>query len=92
MFYPSKQTCLLQLWDDLGIPHDKEKQEFGPVLRIIGFEVDPNAMTVSMDIDARRDLIELIRVFAVTGKKRTLKEFQRIAGHVNWALNVFPLL
>jgi hypothetical protein len=90
--YPTKQTRLLRLWDELGIPHDKEKQEFGPVLRIIGFEVDPNAMTVSMDIDARRDLIELIRVFAVAGKKRTLKEFQRIAGHVNWALNVFPLL
>jgi hypothetical protein len=91
-FYPTKQTRLLRLWDELGIPHDKEKQEFGSVLRIIGFEVDPNAMTVSMDIDARRDLIELIHIFAVAGKKRTLKEFQRIAGHVNWALNVFPLL
>jgi len=61
--YPSKQTRLLHLWDELGIPHDKEKQEFGLVLRIIGFEVNPNAMTVSMDIDARKDLIDIIRVF-----------------------------
>ena len=91
-FYPTKQARLLQLWDELGIPHDKEKQEFGTVLRIIGFEVDPNAMTVSMDLNARGELIEQIRIFAVAGKKRTLKEFQRIAGHVNWALNVFPLL
>jgi hypothetical protein len=91
-FYPSKQARLLRLWDELGIPHDKEKQEFGPVLRIIGFEVNPNAMTVTMDADGRRELIELIHSFAVTGKRRTLKEFQRVAGHINWALNVFPLL
>jgi hypothetical protein len=90
--YPAKQTRLLLLWDELGIPHDKEKQEFGPTLRVIGLDIDPNAMTVSMDIDSRNELIQLIRTFAVAGKKRTLKEFQRVAGHVNWALNVFPLL
>jgi hypothetical protein len=87
--YPAKQARLLQLWDELGIPHDQAKQEFGSVLRIIGLEVDPNAMTVTMDIDARNELIQLISNFAITGKKRTLKEFQRIAGHVNWAFNVF---
>ena len=90
--YPAKQARLLQLWDELGVPHDQAKQEFGSVLRIIGLEVDPNAMTVTMDIDARNELVQLISNFAITGKKRTLKEFQRIAGHVNWAFNVFPLL
>ena len=90
--YPTKQARLLTLWDELGIPHDKEKQEFGSVLRIIGFEVDPNAMTVTMDAKGRADLIELIRAFAVPGKKWTLKEFQRVAGHINWALDVFPFL
>ena len=91
-YLPSKQTRLLHLWDELGIPHKKDKQEFGTVLRIIGFEVDPNAMTVTMDYNSRKELLTLIRDFAITGKKRTLKEFQRIAGHINWALNVFPLL
>ena len=92
LFFPSKQTQLLHLWDKLGIPHEKEKQEFGSVLRIIGFEVDPNAMTVTMDYSSRKELLSLIHDFAITGKKCTLKEFQRIAGHINWALNVFPLL
>ena len=91
-YYPAKQTHLLQLWDELGILHDRSKQEFGPTLHIIGLEVDPNAMTVTMDSNSRDDLIQLIRTFAIAGKKRTLKEFQCIAGHVNWALNVFPLL
>ena len=49
-------------------------------------------MTVTMDADSRRELVGLIRSFAVIGKRRTLKEFQRVAGHINWALNVFPLL
>ena len=91
-YYPAKQIHLLQLWDELGILHDWSKQEFGPTLRIIGLEVDPNAMTVTMDIDSRNDLIHLIHMFAIAGKKCTLKEFQHISRHVNWALNVFPLL
>jgi len=40
MIFPSKQTHLLHLWDSLGIPHEKKKQEFGQVLTIIGFQVD----------------------------------------------------
>ena len=91
-FSPSKQTCLLHLWYELGIPHEKEKQEFGLILHIIGFQVDPNAMTVTMDHNSCEELLTLIHNFAVAGKKLTLKEFQRIAGHINWALNMFPLL
>ena len=49
-------------------------------------------MTVTMDVEAHNEVINLINHFAVAGRKRTLKEFQRIAGHVNWAFNVFPLL
>jgi len=64
--FPTKQTCLLLLWDELSIPHTDEKQEFRPILSI--------------------------HIFAVRGRQRTLKEFQWVAGHVNWALNVFPLL
>ena len=49
-------------------------------------------MMVTMDIDACKELITLICNFTIIGKKCTLKEFQHIASHVNWALNVFPLL
>ena len=34
---PPKQAALLRLWDELGIPHDPEKQLFGTRLTIIGF-------------------------------------------------------
>lgn len=80
-FSPSKQTRLLCLWDELGIPHEKEKQEFGPVLRITGFQVDPNAMAVTMDHESHEELLTLIHNFAVARKKHTLKEFQHITGH-----------
>ena len=45
-----------------------------------------------MDVDAHNDLTQLITNFPIAGRKRTLREFQCIAGHVNWAFNVFPLL
>ena len=27
--YPAKQTHLLELWDEVGVLHEKPKQEFG---------------------------------------------------------------
>jgi hypothetical protein len=91
-FYPAKQTRLLQLWDSIGLPHEKEKQVFGETLTIIGLEVDPNAMTITMPAQARSDLITAIRAFARPGQRRPLREFQQLGGWINWALNAFPLL
>jgi hypothetical protein len=91
-FLPTKQANLLYLWDLLGIPHEERKQVFSTPLTIIGFEVDPNAMTITMPLDARSDLIRAVRPFAVIGTRRPLRDFQRLAGWINWALNVYPLL
>jgi hypothetical protein len=94
-YYPSKQTSLLELWDEIGLPHDKAKQEYAPVLRIIGFMVDPNLMRVTMDEEDRSRLISQISGFTATapgGTRRTLREFQQLAGWVNWSFNVFPML
>jgi hypothetical protein len=67
--YPAKHTHLLNLWEELGIPHDKEKQEFRPTLCVISLDIDPNAMTVTMDIKAHNELIRLIKTFAIARKK-----------------------
>ncbi|PBK81850.1 hypothetical protein ARMGADRAFT_947599, partial [Armillaria gallica] len=90
-FYPSKQTKLLKLWDRLGVPHSKPKQLFGLQLVIIGFNVDPNAMTVTMPTDSKAELVLALRHFAASNR-RNLQEYQQIAGWSNWSLNVFPLL
>ena len=94
-YYPTKQTKLLQLWDEIGLPHDKSKQEYAPILRIIGFMVDPNLMRVSMDEEDRARLLQRVEDFMATapgGTRRTLREFQQLAGWINWSFNVFPLL
>ena len=59
-FLPTKQTQLLSLFDDVGIPHEERKQVFGSPLQIIGFEVDPNDMTITMPIAARDELVSAI--------------------------------
>jgi hypothetical protein len=94
-YYPAKQTRLLKLWDEISLPHEKPKQEYGPVLRIIGFMVDPNVMRVSMDEEDRTRLLQHVTSFIATapgGTRRTLREFQQVAGWVNWSFNVYPLL
>ncbi len=90
-FYPCKQTKLLRLWDHLGVPHSKPKQLYGLQLVIIGFDVDPNAMTTTMPKDSKADLVLALRHFA-SSNRRNLQEYQQIAGWSNWSFNVFPLL
>jgi hypothetical protein len=89
---PTKQARLLTLFDDVGVPHDERKQVSGSPLQIIGFDVDPNSMTITMPAAARDELVSAIRMFANPRQRRSLKDFQRLAGWVNWALNVYPLL
>ena len=94
-FLPTRQVRLLRVWDDIGIPHESSKQEYALTLHIIGFLVDPNKMTVCMDAQDRMSLVEPVRSFiSVTpgGTRRPLREFQQLAGYLNWSLNVFPLL
>ncbi|KIY47513.1 hypothetical protein FISHEDRAFT_74617 [Fistulina hepatica ATCC 64428] len=91
-WYLMKQVKLLRLWDDLGIPHQRRKQEWGRSLTIIGLLIDANEMTITMPDQSRFDLIAALRAFAVPKHRRPLIEFQRLAGWVNWSLNVYVLL
>ncbi|KAJ7856964.1 hypothetical protein B0H14DRAFT_3448166 [Mycena olivaceomarginata] len=90
---PSKEVAVLQLWDQLGIPHSKEKQLRGAVLVIIGFLVDVNEMTVTLPSDAKANLILAVEDFIRSPtRKRSLHDWQQLAGWINWSFNVFPLL
>ncbi|TFY50678.1 hypothetical protein EVG20_g11389 [Dentipellis fragilis] len=92
---PRKQCQLLRLWDELGIPHRSEKQIFGSPLPVIGFDVDPNAMTVSISDERRNALVAGIKDFVGPGiyrQRRPLRHFQSLAGWIQWSFNVFPLL
>ena len=90
--FPAKQALLLQLWDKLGIPHEQLKQVFGSRLTIVSLDVDMDAMTVTMPVQSWSDLVEAICAFVNVGQRHLLREFQRLAGWMNWALNAYPLL
>jgi hypothetical protein len=94
---PSHQTQLLQLWDELGIPHKPHKQVSGSPLTIIGIDVDPNNMTFTLPASSRTRLLDHLRLWASKPAKSSsgsfkLKHWERMAGWFNWALNVYPLL
>ena len=89
---PKNQVKLLQLWDEINLPHKESKQIFGSSLTIIGIEVDANALSMTMPPDTLRELISAIHDFVSSNHKFTLREWQRLAGWINWSFNVFPLL
>ena len=89
---PSDLARLLRLWDYLALPHEARKQVFATELPIIGFDVHPNLMRIRMSDESRSKLIQVLSEFAQHGTRRTLRDFQHVAGHLNWALNVYPLL
>ena len=88
---PTEQAQILCLWDDIGLPHEDAKQIFGPVVPCIGFDVNLNNMTVTMIPAKRESLIEACELFVSSGR-RSLRDFQQLAGHINWALNIYPRL
>jgi hypothetical protein len=90
--YPAKQTRLLQLWDEIGLPHDRPKQLFGSTLTVIGFDVDPNAMSATLPAHKKVELVKHLRQFAVKNSRWTLREFQQLAGWCEWSFNIFPLI
>jgi hypothetical protein len=90
--FPTKQTRLLELWDELGIPHDEDKQLFGPSLPILGYEVDANAMTVKVPDEKKARVIQSLRDYAHDGKSYTLNELQSVAGSTSAALSLYPQL
>jgi len=91
-YFPANQMKLLLLWDELNIPHAERKQIYGPVIPFVGLDVDPNRMTVSMSDERRDDLITKALAFAKPGKRYPLRDFESLAGHLNWSFAVFPLL
>ena len=82
------------LWDDIGLPHEKQKQVFGCNFDIIGFHVNPLATSFTMPSNLKSELISAVRAFADSSMTHhhPLVEWQRLLGWVNWGLNVFPLL
>ena len=71
-FLPSEQVRLLQLWDKINLPHEEEKQISGTCIPIIGFDVDPNTMTVTMSHTKRTELIDTCTAFTTQGARKTL--------------------
>ncbi|KAF7785160.1 hypothetical protein Agabi119p4_1325 [Agaricus bisporus var. burnettii] len=97
-YLPSKQARLLECWDALGVPHKPEKQLNGQCLTIIGIHVDAVNLTLSMPPDRKEALLKELDRFIIRRSEKalrksfTLKDFQRLAGWLNWAFNVYPLL
>ena len=83
---------ILQLWDEINLPHKEKKQVSGSILTVIGIKVDANALTMTMPEESLHDLLAAITDFVNSHCKVTLKEWQRLAGWINWSLNAFPLL
>ena len=94
---PYNQFQLHTCFDDLRVPHDPPKQTCGVSQRIIGMQVDCSQLSITMPLDSRRLLIQMIDDFCTPrprGRRiiRSLRRCQALAGHVNWALNAYPRL
>ncbi|KAF8591607.1 hypothetical protein K439DRAFT_1275982, partial [Ramaria rubella] len=89
-----QQVLSLHLWDDLNLPHSKDKQIFGHTLEIVSLLVNPSSMTITVFGERKDELVAAIQAFIDTTIVRChpLLKWQHLLGWINWALNVFPLL
>ena len=91
-FMPSNQVKLLQLWDEINLPHKETKQIFGSTLTNIGIQVDADSLSMTMPPNALTELITAIHDFITAKRKFALHKWQRLASWINWSFNVFPFL
>jgi len=60
-YYSRDQAKLLELWDELGIPHKEKKQIFGLPLVIIGICMDVNELSFKLSEEAKEKLVEELK-------------------------------
>ena len=72
---PTEQSSILLLWDKISLPHKNSKQIMGPIIPCIGFDVDPNKMTITMIPAKCESLIEACNLFVSSGR-HSLWDFQ----------------
>ena len=89
---PSPQTRLLTLWDDLGIPHQEQKQIHGTSILVIGIQVNPNVMTYTLPPESQAKLIAELEMWVTWKGKHMVRRWQHMAGWINWCFNVYSLL
>jgi hypothetical protein len=88
---PQRQVQLLVLWDFICCPYEDRKQEHGVTLKIIGFWVDSLVGSISLTPESISDIVSKIHAFLATdGRQPPLREWLKLAGHLNWLLNVLP--
>ncbi|KAF7371914.1 DNA RNA polymerase [Mycena venus] len=88
---PRRQVLLLILWEFVDCPSEDKKQEHGVTLKIIGFYVDASLGSISLSPESITDLIAKINAFiSIPNRQHPLREWQKLAGHLNWMLNVLP--
>jgi hypothetical protein len=89
---PRPQARLLMFWDEIGCPWKDKKQEWGLLLKIIGFFVNINHGSLTLTDESISEIISIVHSFLKTpGRRPPLREWLRIGGHLNWVFNVLPL-
>ena len=60
-------------------------------MTILGFEVDANTMSVCLSAGRQEQLVQSILDFT-RGSSKMLQDWLRLAGQLNWGLNIYPWL
>ena len=85
------QVQLLLFWESTRCPYDLNKQDHGSSLEIIAFWAEINKGTITLSLDSVAIIIDKIKSFlSVSSRQQPLREWQHLAGHLNWVLNVLP--
>ena len=60
---PSNQAHFLHLLDEIDVPHEDTKQQFGRSLDIIGLTVGLQDLSITMPKDSKSELVSAIHEF-----------------------------
>ena len=76
---PRQQAKLLELWDELGIPHKREKQIHGKGLTVLRIDVDVGEMSFTLTEEAQKQFKDELEEWSQCDVQKRVKEWQRVA-------------
>jgi hypothetical protein len=75
---------------ELGIPLNPKDSQLGSLVKILGFEVDSKALTISIPSEKRKEMRQIISGMLVKGGC-SLADLESINGKLVWASSFLEL-
>jgi hypothetical protein len=85
-----QQSLICNLFQQLGLPLNSHDRQMGHIVKLLGFQIDTIARTISIPEETQQQILDLINPIMTSGTC-TLKQMLTVNGKLVWACAAIPI-